>query len=315
MSSEEEYSDLEFDSHGVVELGLPDRTVHEYDRMDPFVSRLGGEPTWLTTPPPDSELLCPVCSSKMFLLFQFDCPEESESVDRVLYLFACNTKKCVYSAPNKVFKAVLQKRPVESKKEVKTVSAVNFWDSSETVDSKADTVKQTDFVSCGKSKGLPVTVLKIVEELIRPKRTNQSENQNFSVENKTDQDGSSEEETVKEDIVMDAFLDRISHYPRQCIRYSPNGRPLHFSESHSNSYSKITCYKCSQPNPSFLAQLMPAFLSMVPVDEHVEHIPKAERGKFAPFGDGIEFATVLVLVCEGCESAFVHVELEEYHQH
>src|SRR5216684_3540604 len=69
MSSDEsEFNDEE------VELALPDRSNKEYDRKDPFVSKLGGQPSWLAGSVEEEKLNCKVCSSPMYLLFQMDCP-------------------------------------------------------------------------------------------------------------------------------------------------------------------------------------------------------------------------------------------------
>ena len=304
------HPETDFDMTAFVELGLADRSVHDYDANDPFVSRLGGVPAWLTE---CVDIACPVCSSKMFLLVQFDCPTDDGTEDRVLYLFGCNTKDCVLKDPQRAFKAVVQKRQARAVVEEKSA---NFWEapvatvSLSSSDTSSRVEKFEDCKTVLSANSFPVVVLKIVEELIRVKRKKDAE-----VTAMTDAPEDAEEDdepVVPEDEVMEEFMERVSHYPRQCVRYSPSGKILHFSQAHADAFEKHACSVCSGKNLSFLAQLMPAFLSLIQVDDFIGHIPKEQRGKHAPFGDGLEFATVMVLICGDCENANVWVELEDY---
>jgi hypothetical protein len=315
MTHDSDLDEADFDELPV-ELGIPDRSLHEYDRLDPFISRLGGEPTWLCEAPDSTEMLCTVCFSKMFLLVQFDCSDANCHEDRVLYLFACNTKKCVYTDPNRAFKAVIQRCPAKPEIVSNTSRpSANFWDSAEPAQPVAADVHnnhegKSEFVDC-KSHGkscFPVMVLRIVDELIR---NAVKRREPVPTQIQTEESDSDEEASVNEDLTMDAFIERTAHYPRQCLRYSPEGLPLHFSQRHQDTYKVLHCEKC-RVEMKFLAQLMPAFLSVVKVDDHVDHIAKADRDKYKPFGDGLEFATVIVCWCEKCGTADTFVEQEVY---
>ena len=81
----------------IIELALPDGDLLHSDDTDAFTSKLGGRAVWLQAPSKyllDS-LKCPKCNTELYLLLQMDCPrEEYPLVDRVVYIFVCNTRAC-----------------------------------------------------------------------------------------------------------------------------------------------------------------------------------------------------------------------------
>ncbi|KAL6304519.1 programmed cell death protein 2 [Sparassis latifolia] len=91
-SDEEAGSDVET----AVQLGIPDGLVaSSADLLDVNVSRIGGHPTFLTSPePPFASALCKNCSKPMELLVEVWCPLEGSPNDRVLYIWGCASGAC-----------------------------------------------------------------------------------------------------------------------------------------------------------------------------------------------------------------------------
>ncbi|KAH9852077.1 programmed cell death protein 2 [Lenzites betulinus] len=83
--------ELEADQETAVDLGVPDGPVDDpITLLDPTVSRLGGHPTFLSSPHPStSHATCTNCAQPMELLIQIWCPLEDSPNDRALYVWAC----------------------------------------------------------------------------------------------------------------------------------------------------------------------------------------------------------------------------------
>ncbi|OCH91034.1 hypothetical protein OBBRIDRAFT_792748 [Obba rivulosa] len=96
--SEYEYSDAEGqrgDAGALVQLGVPDGAVADAaDLRDAAVSRVGGHPAFLTSPPPVADAHCKNCSQPMELLVQVWCPLEDSEHDRALYIWGCAQRAC-----------------------------------------------------------------------------------------------------------------------------------------------------------------------------------------------------------------------------
>lgn len=310
------------------ELALPNRSVGEYDCLDPFISRLGGRPTWLTCPVPENELMCPLCKSPLYLLVQFNCPlSEPFAYDRVLYLLACNSKACILESHSSSFKAIIQCKAATPAPPKPTA---NFWEEPKpeaSAFSSKDGGKRLEekLVKCQDpvTGAFPVVVLKTIEELIRPSRKPAPpvEAESMVIEPNGVDDGfesdSSEEPTTEqvEDEHFEAFQERISHYPKQCFRHCPGDQPLFFSAPDvAFSAAPFECSRCRKAM-LFLGQLMPAAISFLPVDDsaYTSHISPSTKGKYAPFGDGLEFGTVLVYSCPDplCSEAVARAQLEQ----
>ncbi|PVU97904.1 hypothetical protein BB559_001855 [Furculomyces boomerangus] len=100
---------MPFKNHTPILLGFPDGLQSATDSLDPFISKLGGIPTWLqnnqATEIPTSEFAhCGNCNDLMILLFQIYAPLENSPFERVLYLWGCTKKSCMKN-PNS-FKAI-----------------------------------------------------------------------------------------------------------------------------------------------------------------------------------------------------------------
>ncbi|KAJ3555516.1 hypothetical protein NM688_g2531 [Phlebia brevispora] len=98
---EEDWSDSDDEDMGSdvetsVQLGIPDGPIESSsDILDAAVSRIGGQPAFLTSPePPYESALCKNCSSPMQLLVQVWCPLEDKPNDRALYVWGCARAVC-----------------------------------------------------------------------------------------------------------------------------------------------------------------------------------------------------------------------------
>lgn len=102
MSSHDEYSSDEEDVVGgssSVFLGYTD-VAFEEEGDTPTIDDtfIGGQPVWLhpKSAPPAQDLECRHCHRPMALLLQASAPLETESYDRVIYIFACkNSQTCL----------------------------------------------------------------------------------------------------------------------------------------------------------------------------------------------------------------------------
>ena len=260
----------------------------------------------------------------MFLLLQIDAPLVDD-LDRVIYVFACNTRLCtegpLKDALDGPFKVVVQSR---STKAAPQTPKKTFFDDL-MLDVKDTTVDSHDSLVLGiqgvhispKSDEylkFPATKLRIVDELIsRAQRLGRENGQAkkegidgqhpYKVEEASPEEGYESMEVAGYDKYFKAFHMRVSHYPRQCVRYAPGTRPLLFSAAEPSD--SLVCDCQGHPNPmQFDLQLMPAILSILPTNEerHLAHIPTNQRNTHSLFGDGMEWGTVLVYTCHLCHT-------------
>lgn len=319
---------LDFESEEDVELGLPDGPLLNDEQIDPFVTKIGGKPTWLRpTPATEQQLTCTACAAQLYLLLQMDCPlnGRASDVDRVIYVFGCNSRTCTESGQAGVVRVVVQclekaevKRPKASLSAPKALwddllassaleSSLSHLDLEETAPAPTQT---TGHFSSDYPCGFPATALHIVDELIaihsKPRNKSTPDLERMMAE--ADVNGDTWQGEVYEkmsvagyDKTFKNFHNQVSHYPRQCVRYCPKGRPLLFS---SDPIPEIPpCPVCFKPR-RFDLQLMPAVLSKLPTNQsqYLEHIPKKQRGQHPLFGDGMEWGTILVYSCGACSS-------------
>ncbi|KIM21253.1 hypothetical protein M408DRAFT_304973 [Serendipita vermifera MAFF 305830] len=79
-----------------VHLGIPSDAIdNEEDIQDPYVSRIGGTPAFLSYPHPSPDASkCKVCNSPSELLVQILCNLEDNPFERVLYVWGCSKSTC-----------------------------------------------------------------------------------------------------------------------------------------------------------------------------------------------------------------------------
>ncbi|PVG04884.1 hypothetical protein CPB86DRAFT_692680 [Serendipita vermifera] len=96
--SEDEQDSLDLRGGGYtsVHLGIPsDMIEEEADVQDPYVSRIGGTPSFLTYPHPSFDASkCKVCGEHAELLVQMLCNLEESPFERVLYVWGCSKASC-----------------------------------------------------------------------------------------------------------------------------------------------------------------------------------------------------------------------------
>ncbi|KAF9120316.1 hypothetical protein BGX30_003243 [Mortierella sp. GBA39] len=82
---------------GPILLGMPDSPMTSEDDIDPYVTKIGGVPLWLSEdlPAPSKYGVCEVCGKDMYLLLQAYVPLETSPYDRVVYVWACNQRLCM----------------------------------------------------------------------------------------------------------------------------------------------------------------------------------------------------------------------------
>ncbi|OLY80316.1 Programmed cell death protein 2-like [Smittium mucronatum] len=83
-------------------LSYADGAQELADASDPYISKLGGKPTWLSEKenvhyPEKSIVLCDSCGELLVLLFQLYAPLPDSPYDRFLYLWGCMQKSCMES--------------------------------------------------------------------------------------------------------------------------------------------------------------------------------------------------------------------------
>ena len=299
-----------------VELGLPDGVLEEGDDLeDAYLSRIGGRPTWIH--PRKENYICERCKAVLYLLLQVDSP--LAGFDRVVYVFGCNSRDCTESGEQGVFKVVSQIHrlsPVDPKEEKKKTG---LWDSvfaaDETTKEEEQEQKQEQeqeqeqeekgFYQGDYPVGFPTLVLRIVDELIKERK--KAKEEQVEVQEGEDGEGYERMEVAGYDKVFKHFHQRVSHYPRQCVRLAPGGQPLLFAELHESPLP--VCGECKE-SLQFDLQLMPAMLSLLPKDDdsYLTHVPKEKRNKMLPFGDGMEWASVMIYSCHGCAKSKMEQE-------
>lgn len=309
-----------------VELGLPDGPLDAAEQDDCFTTKIGGKPCWLRPcPQTEQDLACRQCRAPLYLLLQMDCPlPQGRQLDRIICIFACNSRECTESGRDGVVRVIVQCRRaiLETKPAAKLVSApVGLWDRLMTGNEEQEVTEQVEALSLSGSAStgvlstqypvqFPPLALHIVDELIapqnlRPRATGDALPDAMMPAGAGGEEGWQMEEYEKMtvagyDKVFRAFHSRVAHYPRQCVRYSPHGSPLLFSNDPPPP-PVPACSSCGRPR-HFDLQLMPAILGLLPKDQdhHLTHIPKARRGQHPLYADGMEWGTILVYTCGAC---------------
>lgn len=328
----------------IIELALPDGDLLDCDDNEIFTSKLGGKPIWLHQPSKDliDSLKCPRCSTELYLLLQMDCPrEEYPSVDRIVYVFACNTRTCSQDSRGWRVIFMMKHNTVPTKISIQDSSKpkASFWDSLMNDDEKTEEKTNSEISSIPSDVSVsnpirhnpknkfPGIYLHIDEEIIVEKREKKSaipENVKISSEATV---GGEEEWSGEQyekfrapgtDKSFSRFQKRVSHYPRQCVRYavSSGQSPLlyHDIDIVSTVNNLSTCSRCNHVCNHFELQLMPAILAFLPTEssEYLAHIPENQKSKNPMISDGMEWGSILVYSCgELCGVADKEAQIAE----
>ena len=251
--------------YALTEIALPDGIIGSDDELDAFSARLGGSPSWLINDPhlTTSRFTCKMCSSYLYLLVQFDNPRKPET-DRVIYVFCCNSRKC--SQTSRGWEVVIQERAFDPKRNTKMTP---LWDS--LMNDDGGMSESLEKISLSDNLTLPYFPayhLHITEELLPTEKDSTKTGFNFKGEDSFKEfDTEIYEKTIRPsgfDKAIDTFQRRVSHYPRQCVRISKE--PLLFNASDSITKHE-KCLDCGNVI-LFEFQLMPAILSLLPVERH-----------------------------------------------
>lgn len=251
----------------------------------------------------------------------------SGRLDRIIYVFVCNSRLCTESGKGGAVKAIVHckrlpqcgKGGLAGNAEFEASTPKGLWDS--LMGDVTQAVEKTTIADDKESEtqaifdktypvAFPATALRIEEEFIAIHKRKAKDADIAKVEEISA--GAPDEvwqgeayekmEVAGYDKVFKAFHSRVSHYPRQCVRYSPGGTPLLFHVTPDGQVpSSGDCAACGNPRHLEL-QLMPAILSLLPTNDpkHLQHIPKSKRGKHPLFGDGMEWGTIMVYSCGTC---------------
>ena len=316
----------------IIELALPDGDLLHSEDTDVYTSKLGGRAVWLHAPSKDllDSLKCPRCSTELFLLLQMDCPrEEYPSVDRVVYVFVCNTRAC--SQDPRGWKVIFMMKHATSavKAQEAAKPKASFWDSLMNDEEKTEEKKETtsnlssntDTTASTSSAPVlhnpknkfPGIYLHIDEEIIVEKREKKSAiPETVTISPEATSAGGEEEWSGEQyekfrapgtDKSFSRFQKRVAHYPRQCVRYAVSGgqTPLLYHDLDlSGAVNKLpACSRCNHSCNRFELQLMPAILAFLPTEspEHLRHIPENKKSKNPMVSDGMEWGTVMVYSC------------------
>lgn len=336
----------------IVELALPDGKILPRELTDAYLTKIGGRPTWpLGLEEMEGKLglerdglKCGSCGSALFLVLQMDCPWTGEEAffDRIMYVFGCNSRVCTETQGSKAWKAFVVQMPKKGKPGTDAAPSkptTSLWDSvmlggaSQAMstlslqDSTDDNDEPCSVYEKEYPVGFPPLRLHICEEMIRETRTSCRESFEGDAEmipaayrvDAGEQWGGEQYESVEAAMGVDkafmAFQKRVSSYPRQCVRFSPSGRPLPFHQDNAISGGG-RCGECGRERV-FELQLMPAILSLLPCgeEEHVKHLPATARSQHPVFGDGMEWGTVVVFSCGTCTRRMDGPSLIRAHTH
>lgn len=315
----------------IIELALPDGALLPSEDTDVYTSKLGGRPVWLNHPSKDllDSLKCPLCGTDLYHLLQMDCPrEEYPSVDRIVYVFVCNTRACSQDARGWKVVFMMKHKDDEQEQESMTVTAgkTSFWDSlmNEQVEDKKNPLTGTTSAAKSEPKSsapvplsnpknkFPGIYLHIDEEIIVEKREKKSViPENITIASEATAGGDEEwsgEQYEKfrapgTDKSFNRFQKRVAHYPRQCVRYAVSGAqtPLLYHDLNINSaVAKLgACEHCDHAVHRFELQLMPAVLAFLPTEsaEYLKHIPEVKKSSNPMVSDGMEWGSVMVYSC------------------
>ena len=315
----------------IIELALPDGALLPSEDTDVYTSKLGGRPVWLNHPTKDliDSLKCPLCGTDRYLLLQMDCPrEEYPTIDRIAYVFVCNTRACSQDSRGWKVVFMMKHKDEEDEKNGTTDSKTkaSFWDSlmNDQVGDNKNPLSGTT-VTKSETKSLPVPLsnpknkfpgifLHIDEEIIVEKREKKSAAvipENISIAPEATAGGDEEwsgEQYEKlrapgTDKSFNRFQKRVAHYPRQCIRYAVSGAqtPLLYHDLDiSSTVTKLGCCEhCNHSTHRFELQLMPAVLAFLPTEsaEYTKHIPETKKSNNPMISDGMEWGSVMVYSC------------------
>ena len=308
----------------IIELALPDGDLLHSDDTDVYTSKLGGRPVWLTAPSKDliDSLKCPRCKTELFLLLQMDCPrEEFPSVDRVVYIFVCNSRPCSQDQSGwRVIFMMKHKEGEPSKVPDAKTKASSFWDSlmGDGEDEKEKETEKdelvvvvTDIPISNPKNRFPGIYLHIDEEIIVEKREKRQtavlpEDINTTTTTPEEEWSGEQYEKVRApgtDKSFSRFQKRVNYYPRQCVRYAVSGAQIpllyHDLDIPSEIAKFSTCERCNSKCSRFELQLMPAILAFLPTEspEHIKHISASKRSSNPMISDGMEWGSVLVYSC------------------
>lgn len=297
----------------IIELALPDGPLSPAEDRDPFCSKLGGSPAWLIPPTPSTagNPSCPLCQTEMYLVLQMDCPREDlifegVPVDRVVYVFTCNTRACSQSPQG--WRVIFQSKVDQEKKsQDKTAEEKkeNFWDSlmndttKESVVEASVVKEETPLINtCTPSAPLvidnlapkhqnhfPPLFLHIEEEITVPVKKSQTSAAKVTTIASPDEDWSGEQyEKILPpgmDKSFNRFQKRVAEYPRQCVRYTaavgvnskrkdphapPTALPFHDCDWRAELAKLPACPACLESCSHFELQLMPAVLAFLPCE-------------------------------------------------
>lgn len=331
----------------IIELAMPDGDMASGDDVDVYTSKLGSMPVWFNNLTDaqvsrlnvqlQRSLTCPVCGHDRYLVAQMDCPrEEHSSIDRICYIFGCNTRRCSQQSLgwSAIFVWRGQDRPAAPAPSA-TGTAGSFWDSLMSAEgAKAEAAAQevqpdaapaaSGIAILTPKVALPGIYLHIEEELVMRKRARKPSAAEESrmpappaQSANADEDWSGEQyekfRAQGTDRSFARFQKRCALYPRQCVRYVV-ARParmdpespvaLLYADLPDVEQKQSTCPGCQQKMEYFEMQLMPAILAFLPTeqDQYLQHIPPKQRSTNPIISDGMEWGTVLVYSCgpAGC---------------
>lgn len=291
-----------------IEIAIPDGLVGRNDLPEAHTAKLGGHPVWLTDS--SSPPICFRCTSPLYLLVQFE-NSWSSNVDRILYIFCCNSREC--SQDPSGWRVIVQ--TVKDAGEV-TNTPTSFFDSLMEENDKVDQLgDQIGSLSLHGPKptsvAFPAHYLQITDEILVEKVPAKKICQSTIDRAMNACGGDFEAEAYEKarpvwlDKTTVAFQKRVSHYPRQVVRIG--SVPLPFS----SLQHPVPLCSCGGEK-RFEFQLMPAILSILPVesDSCLGHIPRDKLSSHPLVANGMEWATVLVYTCQHCDTEEASVVIQ-----
>jgi len=248
--------------------------------------------------------------------------------DRVMWVFGCNTKECSQIASTWKAFSYSRKTPSTAKASEATSPTAAKLEFSMDDDDPISLNELNDLLSdvaidyhtkrkekenSGKTERAEFTFARLKDSrLVFPcmsiefyedlpiKEKKKDVSSSYSLDGSTEEwndEGYEKAHSLQVPKLLAKFQKTTANYPKQCVRYSFDGSsPLPYT---SEITRDISCSRCKQ-KLTFEAQLMPAILSLLPVEDDKYH--EGKPSSHGVLSRGMDWGSVYLFHCKNCEA-------------